>query len=173
MKKTSIIAISILVIVLIGILLYQGFIAAGVPSINVVATSTNQTSTTTGNTQGGSGAIYSTPSYYASPQGNTDGTISPSQTTITQSDNNSTVHVKIGSRILLELGNMNWTVDVSDKEVIRPVLGVVLIEGAQALYSTNTIGVTTISAEGRPICNPGYMCAQYIVNFSVIVQVDP
>lgn len=82
------------------------------------------------------------------------------------------VHTKLGSRVLLDLGEMNWTVSVSDPDIINPVIGVTLIRGAQALYSADRLGVTTISAEGRPICNTGEVCAQYIVEFYATVVVE-
>ncbi|HEU5114145.1 MAG TPA: hypothetical protein VFT82_00065 [Candidatus Paceibacterota bacterium] len=99
------------------------------------------------------------------------GTTSGSQLSVTQDDNGKTVTFHVGDRFLLNLGEMNWSLNISDPTVISRVKNIMVIRGAQGIYTADHAGTTVISAEGRPFCNPGEMCAQYIVNFKTTVVV--
>lgn len=100
----------------------------------------------------------------------TPDTIQSDQAAVTQADNGKTVTVKVGSRFVLKLGEEQWTVDVSDPTVIRRLPNFMMVRGAQGIYQVLKPGTTTLSAQGRPVCNAGEMCAQYIVNFSTTIQ---
>ena len=90
---------------------------------------------------------------------------------VTQDDNNKTFTLNKGERFLLKLGEMNWNISISNPQVISRVKNIAVIRGAQGIYTADDTGVTKISAEGRPICNPGEMCAQYIINWSATIDV--
>ncbi|HZT35358.1 MAG TPA: hypothetical protein VFA15_05535 [Nitrososphaera sp.] len=90
---------------------------------------------------------------------------------VTQNDNNKTFTLNKGERFLLKLGQLNWDISISDPRVISRVRNIAVIVGAQGIYTADNSGVTTISAQGRPICNPGEMCPQYIINWSATINV--
>lgn len=89
---------------------------------------------------------------------------------ITQADNGKIVTMKVGSRFALKLGEEQWNIAISDPTVIRRLPNFAMVRGAQGMYQVMKAGTTTLSAEGRPVCNPGEMCAQYIVNFSTTIH---
>lgn len=91
---------------------------------------------------------------------------------ITQDDNNKTLSANIGDQFLLKLGNMDWTVSLGDQSSIEPIKNIAVIQGAQGIYVAKKSGTTVLTAEGRPHCEPGTMCAQYIVFFKVTITVQ-
>ena len=90
---------------------------------------------------------------------------------VTQQDNGKTVVLYKGEAFLLNLGDMDWTLSISNPNIISRVKNIMVIRGAQGIYRTDNIGTTTLSAQGRPHCDTGQMCAQYIVNFSTTIVV--
>ncbi len=91
---------------------------------------------------------------------------------LTQDYNDKSVTLHTGDRFLLDLGDLNWTISISDPSVISRVKNIMVIRGAQGIYTADRSGTTVISAEGRPNCNPGEMCAQYIVSFKANIIVE-
>ncbi|MDE2116283.1 MAG: hypothetical protein KGI79_00155 [Patescibacteria group bacterium] len=112
---------------------------------------------------------------YASSSGATApaGSVSQNTTvTVSPSDNGSTVTVHRNDRILLKLGDaLQWAATVGDPSIISRVPNVMVVRGAQGLYTAESVGTTTLSAEGRPICAAGEMCPQFIQRFSVMIDV--
>ena len=92
--------------------------------------------------------------------------------TITQDDRGKTITIKKGDTFLLKLGEMNWDVKLSDPAIVGLTKSASVPEGGQGVYLAVTRGTTVLSAEGRPVCAPGAMCAQYIVSFSVTIVVS-
>jgi hypothetical protein len=98
-------------------------------------------------------------------------TVIPTSTIITQADSNKTVTLKIGTQFLLNLGGTeNWTVKVGDTSIVRPVPNASAAKGTQGLFEVLRTGTTTLSAEGRPNCKAGEMCAQYIIDFKTTIN---
>ncbi len=96
----------------------------------------------------------------------------PANTAITQDYNGKTIYIKKGDRFLLNLGELNWNISITDQTIISRVKNIMVIKGAQGIYTAEKIGTTVLSAEGRPFCNAGEMCAQFIVNFKVTIVVE-
>jgi len=63
---------------------------------------------------------------------------------------------------------MNWTVTDSDPTVLVPVPAA---QDEQGRWQATLPGQSTISADGRPMCNPGQACPQFIVHFQATVNV--
>ncbi|MDB5260327.1 MAG: hypothetical protein JWN37_558 [Candidatus Nomurabacteria bacterium] len=91
---------------------------------------------------------------------------------ITQSNNNTIVRIKKGERFLLKLGEMNWNISLSNPNIVERVKNIAVMKDAQGIYEGKTLGTTDILGEGRPICNQGEMCAQFIINFKVTIIVE-
>jgi hypothetical protein len=92
-------------------------------------------------------------------------------TMITQADAGKTVTLKVGTQFLLNLGGTErWTISIGDTSIVRRVPNASAAKGTQGLFEVLRVGTTTISAEGRPNCSAGMMCAQYIINFKTTVQ---
>lgn len=92
---------------------------------------------------------------------------------ITEANNNETITVKKDTSIVIALGTDIWTLSFAPATILSEIKNVGPIEGMQGLYSAKTVGTTVITAEGRPNCKPGEMCAQYIKNFMVTIKVTP
>jgi hypothetical protein len=110
------------------------------------------------------------PSY--APQDSVTGkpVTSTAERMLTQSNNNTVVRIKQGEKFTLKLGEMNWTIKVSDQGIIAPIKNTT--KGVQGEYQGKNPGTSIITAEGRPICKEGGMCAQYIVSFKVTIIVE-
>jgi hypothetical protein len=65
-----------------------------------------------------------------------------------------------------------WTVSIVDPAILAQVENIPLPSGEQGIYTAKKVGTTTISAEGRPHCDPGEMCAQYIILWKATVIVS-
>lgn len=92
--------------------------------------------------------------------------------TITQKDNGKTLHIKQGSRVVISLGEMDWTLNFSTPGVLNRIKNIAALLGSQGVYTADTVGTTVLTAEGRPHCEPGEMCAQYIVNVTTTIVVE-
>lgn len=93
--------------------------------------------------------------------------------TVTLDDNGKTINLKQGERLLLQLGEgYNWELTVSDQAVLIPVMGVMLIRGAQGLYDTTFRGKSEISGQGDPTClSEQPACSLPSIDFKVTVVV--
>ena len=75
--------------------------------------------------------------------------------------------------MLIQLGtDLNWTVTISDPEVLARVPGITIVRGAQGLYVARQAGQATISAVGDPPCRnstPPCMAPSVLVAVTVMV----
>lgn len=77
----------------------------------------------------------------------------PSGSEITLANDGETITLNVGDSVLLRLGDeYAWSVSVEDMNVVRRVIGVSVVRGAQGLFRANAPGQTTISASGDPVC---------------------
>jgi hypothetical protein len=90
---------------------------------------------------------------------------------VTTADNSSTITLHKGDRFTLELGEQNWTVSIGDQSIIQNISNTTSTSGVQGIYQALAAGTTTLSATGRPICNPGMACPMYIIEFKVNIVV--
>lgn len=125
------------------------------------------------------GAPGATPAATPAPAAATASAAQPapagSGTEITRESDGQTVHVPQGSTVTVRMGtDLDWTVSFDPPGVLQAVPGVgTLARGVQALVRAVQPGSTTLTAEGKPHCNPGQACAQFIVSVIVTIIVDP
>jgi hypothetical protein len=95
--------------------------------------------------------------------------------TITQQDNGQTFNIQVGDRVVVKMGTtLDWTVDIEPPGILVPVPGVgTLARGVQGIYLAARPGTATLTATGRPICNPGQACPQFIQEVQVTIVVGP
>ncbi len=98
----------------------------------------------------------------------------PPAVEIAQADNGKTFHVSVGQTVTVRLGTeLDWTVTVAPPGILPLAPGVnTLVRGVQAIYRAAQPGTVTVSAEGRPHCNPGQACPQFIQSVKATVVVD-
>lgn len=94
--------------------------------------------------------------------------------TITLADNGKTITLQTGDRFLLMLGNnLNWIVSVADPSIVSRVPNVLVIRGAQGIYTANKAGQTTLSATGDPPCRqsrPPCAAPSQLFKLEIVVQ---
>ncbi|MBF6604466.1 MAG: hypothetical protein IVW53_02660 [Chloroflexi bacterium] len=94
--------------------------------------------------------------------------------TITLGDDESTVVVAVGERVLVELGvGLVWNVRVADQTVLVRVPGVALILGAQGLYTAAKPGSTLVAGVGDAACRtavPPCMVPSRAFSVTVVVR---
>src|SRR5581483_7040484 len=112
----------------------------------------------------------SAPPPAASPQPSPSGV-----TEITRASDGQTVHVPQGGTVTVRMGtDLDWAVSFDPPGVLQPIPGVgTLQRGVQALLRAAQPGTTSLIAEGKPHCDPGQVCAQFIVSVIVTIVVDP
>ncbi len=92
---------------------------------------------------------------------------------MTRAEAGATIKVARGDHVLVKLGtDFDWTVTVSDPQVLARVPGVTLVLGAQGLYIAQATGQATINAVGDPPCRkstPPCMAPSLLI--SVIISV--
>ncbi len=72
---------------------------------------------------------------------------------VTLADDGKTIHLKVGDRFLLFLGEgFNWSPTVTDQNVVSRVVGITVIRGGQGVYEAKAPGTTTLLANGEPTC---------------------
>jgi hypothetical protein len=100
-----------------------------------------------GSTPGGYGG---TPQVTATQSG----TGTPSgELSVTLADNGSVIHLKVGERFLLDLGNQyDWIVTVANQAIVSRVVNITVIKGAQGVYEAHEAGTTTLSAVAGTTC---------------------
>ena len=107
----------------------------------------------------------------APPATPTTGTAA-STVSVTQRDNGTTLHLVVGQQLLLDLGsNEDWTVTIANQDVVARVPGVLVVKGAQGLYTARAKGTTDLDAIGSPHCTTG-VCPLYRIAFKVTITVN-
>ncbi len=93
---------------------------------------------------------------------------------VTNADSGSTLHLHPSESFILKLGSgLEWSsVHVSDTSVLAPDPTFAAVPDAQGMYGARSSGTAVVTAEGRPHCDPGMICAQYIVEFHLAVVVE-
>jgi hypothetical protein len=87
---------------------------------------------------------------------------------ITLNDHNRTFYMIPGDTFLLNLGGgFDWTVNISDPNVLARIPNVAVIQGAQGIYKAMAPGNTDLVAVGKQPCAQGAVCAQYEIAFTV------
>ena len=90
---------------------------------------------------------------------------------VTLADNGSTLHLAVGQRFLLELGeSLTWVVTIADPHVVAPVAGVAPSPGTQGLYEALAPGSTVVSAVGSAPCSSG-ACPLFRIGLRITVVV--
>jgi hypothetical protein len=93
---------------------------------------------------------------------------------VTLADNGKTIHMKVGQSFLLKLGETyDWSITVSDQNVISRVKNIAVIRGAQGVYDAIAKGNAILSAVGDPQCRTATpACSSPSVMFSVTLIVN-
>ncbi len=96
-------------------------------------------------------------------------------TEITRDSDGQTLHVPQGGDVTVRMGSdLDWTVSVDPPDLLQPAPGAgTLARGVQALLRAVQPGTAMLTAEGKPHCDPGQTCAQFIVSVIVTIVVDP
>ena len=94
---------------------------------------------------------------------------------LTRADDGRTLHIAVGATVIVRLGAaLDWTVNVAPAGVLQPMPGIGGLEReVQAVRRAVAPGTATVSAEGRPHCDPGQVCAQVRVSFLATLIVEP
>ena len=96
--------------------------------------------------------------------------------TLTYADNGSTQSVTVGTAIRLSLDNsdLNWSVDSSDTSILQPV-PTSAVGDQQGVWTAIAPGQATLRGSGRPQCDPGRPCPQFLLGWSasIVVSGDP
>lgn len=175
-KRTWIIGAIVILLILGGI--YFDHHRANAPTVATTATSTESIATATTIQSATSPQKPATANGTGATAVNDKGenvpvTVVSNQTiSITEAQNNKTVTVKKGTRVVLALGEDIWTVSLTPTGILNALQNIGSIPGVQAIYKADIAGKTTIQGEGRPNCKPGDMCAQYIKNFTATIVVQ-
>jgi photosystem II stability/assembly factor-like uncharacterized protein len=92
---------------------------------------------------------------------------------VTLSDDGGTIELSVGQRFLLDLSaGYDWTITVADPAIVSQVTDVLAIQGSQGLYEARSVGRTTVSAAGDPVCREAQPpCAAPSRAFSVQIVV--
>jgi hypothetical protein len=97
----------------------------------------------------------------------------PAAPNVTLADNGKTVMLRSGQSFLLKLGeNYDWTVTVADQNILKRMINVMVIRGAQGIYIAGKPGSTTLSALGDPMCLQSKpACAAPSIQFKITIIV--
>ncbi|MHB8516291.1 MAG: hypothetical protein ACYC9X_10665 [Dehalococcoidia bacterium] len=139
---------------------------AGVATVSATA-AVAQASVVSTSVNGGGGVSASTPTpraLVATPRA-----ILPN---VTLADDGGTVTMLVGQRFLLDLGSEGWTVTVSDQAVVRRVLNIAVVRGAQGVYDAYAQGTATLVATGPSPCPTATpACGAPVRAFHIIIIV--
>jgi len=114
----------------------------------------------------------------SSPSQNGTSALQPAAT-ITNADENKTLHVKVGQVVDVALkaanGMDSWAVANPDPAILAPT-----VDPAAAAARGMTLrafkaagaGTADLSATDRPLCNPGQVCSHLVQGFKATVVVD-
>jgi len=97
----------------------------------------------------------------------------PPAPNVTLSDNGKTITLQSGQSFLLRLGeNYDWTVTVADQSILKRVMNVMVIRGAQGIYMGGKPGITVLTALGDPMCLQNKpACAAPSIQFKITIIV--
>jgi hypothetical protein len=108
------------------------------------------------------------------PTGTSPTASSGNPRTVTLSDDTKTITLRVGERLLLQLGNeYEWIVEIPDETIISRVTNITVVSGAQGVYEARHRGSTMLVAAGDPPClkeNPP--CQQQSTGFQIDVVVQ-
>ena len=94
--------------------------------------------------------------------------------TVTLADDGQTITLSVGESFLLKLGeDYNWTVTVADQSIVRRVVNITVVRGAQGVYEMHQLGSTTLTATGDPAClqsKPPCAMPSRLFQITVVVQ---
>jgi len=98
--------------------------------------------------------------------------------TIATPDEGKTFRVKVGSMVLFDLkadsGMQPWMIQPPDPAILAPAGSPPAAQGeTKQLYRAAAPGMAMVTATGRPSCNPGQACPQFIRSWRVTVVVEP
>lgn len=92
---------------------------------------------------------------------------------ITLDNNNQLITLHVGETFLLKLGEIyDWNVNIDDMSVISRVKNVMVIRGAQGLYTAGQPGKAVLTAQGDPTCRQSKpACMMPSIIFTLYVEV--
>ncbi|MEA2534027.1 MAG: hypothetical protein QOJ93_1838, partial [Actinomycetota bacterium] len=93
---------------------------------------------------------------------------------ITQADTGKTFTLTSGSAAELRLGgNLRWSPPQATPAIVSLTQEAVPADAGYHAWKVTTTGhgVAVIESTGAPICEPGHVCAQYVILFRAIVVV--
>lgn len=92
---------------------------------------------------------------------------------VTLLDSGKTITLHVGDSFLLYLGDTyQWTVDIADQSIISRVPNIMVIRGAQGIYTAHKVGTTTLTATGNPQCyysKPPCLMPSILFQITIIV----
>jgi hypothetical protein len=99
----------------------------------------------------------------------------PAAIEITPSDDGQTLQVVVGQGVTVRLGStLQWQVSFNPPDVLQAVPGVnTTTRDVQAILRAAHPGTAVMTAQGKPVCNPGQACPQLVQQVTVTVVVSP
>lgn len=93
---------------------------------------------------------------------------------VTLDEQGQTIYMTIGGSFLLQLGEQyDWTVNVSDQSVLSRVPNILVVRGAQGVYTAHQAGTVTLTATGDPPCRKSTpACMQPSRLFTVTIEIS-
>lgn len=94
------------------------------------------------------------------------------QYVITQQQNNSTVQLSVDQPFAVELGSsLSWSLQFSPAGLVKHV-ATSTSSTTQGVFVAHQPGTVNLIAEGRPICQKGQMCPQFITqdHFTLLIS---
>ncbi|HVC83426.1 MAG TPA: hypothetical protein VNL35_23295 [Chloroflexota bacterium] len=99
-------------------------------------------------------------------------TTAPGPQAITLANNGQVIHYTVGQRFVLELGSDDaWNLTFSTPGIVKRAINVMMIRGAQGIYTAAEPGHTTLTAIGVPVCPAGKICSNLARRFQVSLVV--
>jgi|GEM_PF-4780910 len=103
------------------------------------------------------------------------GTVTPTktvyETVISQKNDNSTISVRRGTRVIMQLGTFDWVVTVSDPSVLSRAQVFQNPVGVEGFYDAHKAGTVVVRGTGKPKCESGKACVNTISTFKTTVIV--
>lgn len=80
-------------------------------------------------------------------------TTTPEGRIITLADDGQTITLQVNETFLLQLGEgYDWNITIDDQTIIRSVVNVLVVKGAQGIYMAHKEGRSSLTAFGEPVC---------------------